>query len=173
MTIDEELFEWIYQFVDGKRHRKLLELLYNNQFISVIDLDDNRILDGVSVRYRFSDEVGIPHSVINKKLDSGVCSVLEMMLGLAIRAEENIVGDDDFGDRTIVWFWMMVKSLGLHGLTDDKFEEDFALHTVSRFLNRDYEASGKGGLFTIKDARKDMRDLEIWYQMNLFFESIL
>lgn len=173
MTIGEEFFEWIYQFVGGKGYRKMLYELYESEFFTIDPLDDNRLVDGCELRYRFGHDANIPHSVIDKKFDRNVCSVLEMMVALSIRMEETIMGDPDYGDRTTMWFWMMIKSLGLYDIKDNKFDYDHVQHTISRFLNRDYEPNGEGGLFTVNNTKKDMRDLEIWYQMSLFADNIL
>ena len=50
--------------------------------------------------------------------------------------------------------------------------EVYAIDVIRRFLNRDYERDGKGGLFTIEHCRYDMRDIEIWYQANWYLDNI-
>lgn len=173
MTIDEEFFEWMYQFVSGKNYRKLLWSLYEEEFFATMPMDDNRMQDGIELRYKFGYEVNIPKSVINRKFDMNNCSVLELMIALAIRMEETILGDPDYGDRTTMWFWMMIKSLGLYDMTDDRIEYEHVKHTIGRFINRDFEPNGEGGLFTVKNTRRDLRDIDIWYQMCLFSDSIM
>ena len=173
MTIDEEFFEWMYQFVGGKRYRKLLWSLYEEEFFTTLQIDENRMYDGIELRYRFGHEASIPRSVIDRKMNNESCSVLELMIALAIRMEDGILGDPDYGDRTSMWFWMMVKSLGLYDMTDDKIDYEYVKHTIARFINRDFEPNGKGSLFTVKNTRRDFRDIEIWYQMCLFSDSIM
>jgi hypothetical protein len=102
----------------------------------------------------------------------GPCSVLEMMIALAIRCEETIMDDPDIGDRTRQWFWGMIINLGLGGMTDANFDPDFVDDSVLRFLNRDYEPDGRGGLFTIRNCHRDLRDVEIWYQLCWYLDSI-
>ena len=41
------------------------------------------------------------------------CSVLEMMIALSMRCEEQIMDDPDIGNRTGQWFWDMIDNLGL------------------------------------------------------------
>lgn len=97
---------------------------------------------------------------------------LEMMTALAIRCEEHIMGDPDIGDRTGQWFWSMLSNLGLGSMSDtnfDKYRVDMALE---RFLERDYQRNGKGGLFTVNNGR-DMRATEIWYQMNYYLSEVI
>ena len=40
-------------------------------------------------------------------------------------------------------------------------------------MNREYDSDGKGGLFTVKQSKYDMRTVEIWWQMNWYLDSIL
>lgn len=173
MDISEEFFEWIYQFVGGKGYRKMLHTLYDVEFFTTDELDENRIYDGCKLRYRFGEEAKIPNSVMNKKLDESTCSVLEVMVALSIRMEDTIMGDPDYGDRTTMWFWTMVKSLGLYDMKDDVFDYDYTMHTISRLLHKDYEPNGEGSLFTVRNSNKDFRDMDIWYQMSEFANHIL
>ncbi len=173
IDIREEYFEWMYQIVNGKKYYRLLNELNNVDFISLVHYDENRIRDGIDLRYRFADEANIPVSIIDRKFNNIECSVLEVMVALSVRIEESIMGDEDYGNRIPIWFSMMIKSLGLYDMTDDKIEYEYVTHTIARFLNRDYDSNGSGGLFTIHDYDRDMRDIEIWYQMCLFFDNLL
>lgn len=173
MKIYKEFFQWIIDKIDGQQYTKLLEIMYNESFYAIIPLDENRIVDGIELRYKFGSELNIPRVVIDKFLDKEECSILEMMVGLAFRVEETIMEDSDFGDRTAMWFWIMVKSLGLYEMNNDYFDPVKVLETLDTFLTRGYSPDGEGGLFVVKDINKDMRDIDIWYQMCLFFDKIL
>ncbi len=81
--------------------------------------------------------------------------------------------DPVLGDRTSQWFWGMITSLGLGGMYDSLFDERLVQDIVTTFLNREYEPNGRGGLFTIRDAHRDMRNIEIWYQMHDYINTIL
>jgi len=173
MKIYEEYFEWMYQKIEGKGYRSLLWELYREDFYALMELDDNRIYDGLELRYKFGDECNIPKVVIDKIFKGDNCSVLEVMIALAIRIEETIMSDSDFGDRTSMWFWIMIKSLGLYDMTNKNFDNRHVMEVVDAFLTRGYEPNGEGGLFTVNDTNKDMRDVEIWYQMCMFFDNLL
>ena len=165
MTRDElnnAYFDWMYQLVcddeysRGLSYRKLLFLLHDTDFTYTIALDGNRYDDGIDLRYRFGNEQGYRDSMIASYLDNRPCSVLEMIIALAIRLEEHI----------------MIVSLGLGSMDDSKFDKAHAIDVIRRFLNRDYGRDGKGGLFTIEHCRYDMRDIEIWYQANWYLDNI-
>lgn len=173
--IRNEYFDWMIDLVNANRgpkeisYIKLLEYLHNTEFTYLILRDRNRAEDGVDLRYRFG--LIRKHPEYPEYL-SGPSSVLEMMIALAIRCEECIMDDPAYGNRTSQWFWGMIVSLGLGGMTDAIFDRDYVEECLTRFLNREYERNGKGGLFTVKGTLRDMRKMEIWYQLNAYLNSI-
>lgn len=173
MRIEEEYFEWMYQIVLGKGYRKLLSYLYDIPFKFILDMDYNRICDGSDLRYKFGHDTHIHSRVIDLKLGNVECSILEVMVALSIRMEESILCDPDYGDRTSIWFWEMIKSLGLYHMDDDNFDERLVCVVIERFMDRDYEPNGRGGLFTVRNACCDMREVDIWYQMCMYVDNIL
>lgn len=174
--IINDYFEWLWNFTKCRGHsqnRKIITLLHNIEFRYSIPMDANREEDGIDLRYRFITEVGIPknYQEVYGYLD-GPCSVLEMMIALAIRCEESIMDDPDIGDRTSEWFWLMMKNLGLDYMSDRKFDRDIAEEKISIFLDRKYKRNGEGGLFVV-DGRRDLRKVEIWYQMCWYLDTIM
>lgn len=170
-------FEWMYKIVSSKTYsrrttyRQLLEKLHNIPFAYKMRMDENRAWDGVDLRYKFGNDADISASAIARCLDTRPCSVLEMMIALAIRCETNIMADPEVGNRTGRWFWDMIDSLGLGGMTDLKYDEAYVEHIVDIFMRRRYEPNGEGGLFTVPNTDKDLRSIEIWYQMHLYLEN--
>lgn len=167
--LKEEYFHWIIQLVgtlDCLAYTKCLRCLHGIEFTYIIDMDGNRATDGVGLRWRFHEQ-GYPY------LDDGPCSVLEMMVALALRCEESIMADRDLGNRTGVWFWGMIINLGLGAMHDRQFDEDYVVDIITRFLNREYNPDGTGGLFTIEGCDHDLRDVEIWYQMCWYLNKFI
>lgn len=175
-SIVNKYFDWLCSLVYDRSksrklaHRKLLMYLHNTEFRYSIPNDGNRAADGIGLRSRFADECEIPEA--ESYLD-GPCSVLEMMIALAVRCEVHIMNDPDIGDRTGQWFWDMVSNLGLGSMTDGRFDKEFVTDKVARFLDREYERNGEGGLFKLEHCQHDLRDVEIWYQMCWYLDSIL
>lgn len=176
--IKNEYFNWLFNLVCGKRYskqlsyKKLLMRLHSIDFRYSIMRDKNRAEDGKSLRYRFAIAKGykdIQDSVISD-LD-GPCSVFEMLVALSNRCEESIMDDPSYGNRTGQWFWGMITNLGLGSMFDSHFDKEYVDAVINRFLDRDYEPTGKGGLFTI-DCGRDLRTVEIWYQLCWYLDSI-
>lgn len=165
--VKNEYFEWLYKYgCKGKVHnnvsyRKLFMLLHDIDFDFYIRSDLHRAMDGVDLRYRFANETGYDIRCI---LDNP-CSVLEMILALAIRCEETIMDDPRYGDRTIQWLWNMLSNLGISYMTDDRFDKNVASIKIYDFLERRYRPDGKGGLFYIPGCKEDLRNEEIWTQL--------
>lgn len=176
--IEQEYFEWMYDLVCKGRYAKensymkLLTYLHDTEFIFSIPKDSNRAEDGEDLRDRFAYEV-YSHDSRYFIVDclSRPCSVLEMMIALAIRCEE-IMDDPSIGDRTGQWFWKMVVNLGLGSMCDRRFDICYVEEAIDRFLVHDYEPDGQGGLFRVKNCEYDMRNEEIWNQMLWFLDSI-
>ena len=173
----DRYFDWMYQLVvddrySNKTYRKLLTRLHNTDFTYTIPMDGNRAEDGIDLRYRFGRECGYEDDIIESYLDDRPCSVLEMMIALSIRCEEHIMDDPDVGDRTGQWFWEMIVSIGLNSMNDSNFNRYFVDRALDRFLERGYERNGSGGLFTVNNGI-NMRNTEIWYQMNYHLAEVI
>lgn len=171
-----QYFEWLYRAVckDGFSrefsYRKLLMHLHNTQFYYSIQKDADRAGAGVDLRWRFICENNYATNVLNEL--EGPCSVLEMMIALAIYCEDHIMDDTGYGDRTGQWFWGMVVNLGLGDMTDDKFDRAHVDDVITRFLDRKYDPDGKGGLFRIRNCTHDLRKVEIFHQLCWYLNSI-
>lgn len=176
MNIRDAYFNWMYgmmchnRFSKSISYKKLFLYLHDTEFRYSMSMDANRAEDGIDLRYRFPYECsGVDD--IGRYL-KGPCSVLEMLIALAIRCEETIMDDPLYGDRTGQWFWGMITNLGLGSMSDERFNLDMVEDIVERFLDRDYKPDGSGGLFTIKNCEYDLRDMEIWYQLCHYLDTI-
>ena len=176
--INEDYFEWLYEGMCGNRYsknisyRKLLEHLHNTNFRYTISNDKNRASDGIDLRYSFALSQGCEDEpeLITDYL-KGPCSVFEMMVALAQRCE-SVMDDPKIGDRTGQWFWGMINNLGLGGMNDNRYDEQYVDDVIDTFLDREYKSNGKGGLFTIRNCEYDLREVEIWYQLCWYLDTI-
>ena len=172
--INSDYFEWMYDLVSGERfakgntYRKLLTFLHDCEFVYIDPNDESRAAWGINLRWRYC------HSHDCEDLEcylTGPCSVLEMMIALATDAE-NIAEDPELGDRTGQWFWAMITNMGLGAMTDTNYNEWLVNDVVTRFLNREYEYDGRGGLFRVRNWHRDMRTAEIWHQLMAYINSM-
>lgn len=175
--IKKNYFEWMFDLVCGNRYsknnsyKKLLSYLHSVEYVCCIKNDADRACDGVNLRHRFallSDD----YEYVRYCLD-GPCSVLEMIVALAIRCEETIMDDPQIGNRTGQWFWKMITNLGLGSMIDRRFDERYAAEIVDIFLNRRYDPDGHGGLFVIRNCHRDLRDVDVWTQMMWYLDTLV
>ncbi len=167
-------FEWMCKLSGvEEQYFNLLNLLHNIEFTYIFGNDGNRAEDGIDLRYRFGYEFDYAQSMISVYLDDKSCSVLEMLIALSMRCEENIMDNPDVGNRTGYWFWIMLDSLGLSTMKNDILDESYVRCIIDSFLNREYGPDGAGGLFTIINCDRDLRGVEIWYQMCWYLDSII
>ena len=160
IDLEADYFGWLCDQVAAKNGPDvdIIDSLYHIQFVWHNQMDMNRYSDGQFLIYRFADENGYSRELISDYFEPKECSVLEMMVALALRCEDTFTYDVTYGDRTNIWFWEMVNSLGL-------FETDSIEKSMERFMDLEYEPNGKGGLFTIPNCVYDLREIDIWTQL--------
>ena len=172
--INVEYIDWLYdkvcrdRFSNNISYWKLFNKLWHTKFRWLIAKDENRAKDGIALRHRF--RLTIEGDDMECYID-GSCTVLEMLIALAIRMEEDIMFDPHIGDRTGQWFWQMINNLGLSAMTDKHFDEREVDVAICGFLNRSYGHDGKGGLFRVRGCKRDMRKVEIWIQMLWYLDT--
>jgi len=176
--LNSAYYSWLCSFVEGTDHyidisyHRLFRKLYDTEFNYILDMDGNRAEDGIDLRYRFGKEYGVADYVIAEGLDIRPCSIFEMMLALAIRCEDDIMLDDEYGDRISQWFWSMIVSLGLGKMSDNGYDEETVNYILDKFLSRRYLPDGRGGLFTLEHPIRDLRGVEIWYQAMWYLNEV-
>ena len=159
-----DYFEWLCDIIivngEDRTYWFLAKTLLETKYEWFVPNDDNRGMDGLKLREEYGEDL---LWAINRP-----CTMLEMMIGLARRMADLTV---ELGepDRTREWFWVLIRNLELEKFTDDDYF-DYGGSPRVRFLleqvlARTYKRSGKGGLFPLRNAKKDQRKVEIWYQM--------
>lgn len=161
-------------YYPNKYYWILLHKLFSMSFYTENALDKNRIYDGEKLRDKWIEvEAELGHEYFPSQLDFP-CSVLEVMIGLSLRIEEDVMQDPDRGDRTRFWFWQMIHNLGFddfddRNITESKLDEIYV--RVHNMLERNYDKFGHGSLWPVEHPREDMREIDIWYQMHEFLRE--
>jgi len=177
-SINNLYFNWMSElaipnFEKRERYRSLLFFLNDTRFYFTIPLDENRQIDGLQLRYRFGQDRGYSNVDVRRMIDTRECSMLEMMIALALRCEENVIYDPDIQGQLSFLFFEMIRSLKLEDMTNNTFDPEWVKYRIDCLLNHEYEPNGSGGLFTIKKPRADLRTVEIWYQMCWYLDAIM
>lgn len=169
--MDDSYFCWLIGLIGDDyvqtNYQRLLWKLYTTDYIWELDYDENRAVDGLYLRREFEQQSGYLATVDRNKQ----CSVLEMLIALARRAEEDIMHDPDYGDRSGTWFWTMLQNLGLDIYDDYHWFEKEVDKILDVFLHRRYEKNGFGGAFPVRKPNRDLRKTDLWWQMNAYLEE--
>lgn len=146
-------------------HTHLIQHLHNRTFHSVIPNDENREADGLLLRESFLDRTGRKGS---SSLPKGQCTVLEMLIALAIRMEFQLSGRSD-AISVSECFWLFLTNLDVNWVDNDAYVEPGAIEDLDSkidvFCYRKCDKRGHGGLFPLKRSKVDQRRVELWYQM--------
>lgn len=172
-----EYFYWLYSQVGSLTDKNpnhtywlLLDRLHDTAFVPFVPNDQNRADDGVYLRGDFERLTGISSESL-----TGPCSMFEMILALAMRISFTLAdGENEEEGYTGKWFWEMLENINLAVYTDEVYSQNIEGNhrRVDRILervnDRAYTRTGKGGLFPLKVADNDQRDIELWYQMSSY-----
>lgn len=157
-------FEWLCDKIElDTKHTEytlLITKLYRTPYsiITGLEADGIRIRKAAELREEYGDGI---HPEIP-------VSCLEIMVSIALDAENMIMKDSKYGDRTAQWFWTMVENLGLLPYTDDNFKTYDVEDILGRFVNRHYRKNGIGSIAFSHKSKKDFRKLDIWQQFNIY-----
>lgn len=176
--LDDQYFEWLYAQVGTiknrnprRSHWQLARVLHQTEFEHFVPNDDNRAVEGKDLRREFMNQ--LVYDVYEPEWEALECSMFEMLLGIARRAE--FLADPGTLDGEVAgWFWKILSNLGLDKYTDYNINRGLvsleeAAYKLERVNRRLYERNGQGGLFPlIKEHREDQRKVELWYQLNLY-----
>lgn len=169
--LELQYFKWLYSNVSDPAERlpslrffNLFNQLHQTEFVFLISGDDNRMQDGRDLRADFFRH----HFVHNDgTIDREGCSVLEMLVAFSRRA--SLTTDEPPRD----WFWEMLNNLGLSSVNDSTpYNEQAVQELVDRFVYRQYDSRGNGGLFPLTHTQKNQRRVEVWYQFNEYLVEI-
>lgn len=163
-----DYFDWLCEIINLRqgKYDGLIHELYVTPFKWVLELDSNRVDDGLVLRGEFP---GVTYE--NEQFgDDQTCSVLEVLIALA-RKFDYILSEDDCGDRTRIWFWEMIGNLTLMYFTDGVLEENFSeLNRVDRILDiwmsRKFDYDGAGSPFALMHPHRDQTKIQLIDQMN-------
>lgn len=154
---------WIGGLQKFRQYGRLFEILHNIQFTYILDRDNNRNEDGNDLR----EDYLIP-DCFDKEADKYFyghwVSVLEMLLALAIRVDDEFIGDPS-EEHPEDFLMEMINNLGLGVYRGEKYRENDVIKIVQKWMNRKFDKGGYGSPFPLKYSCEDQRKIEIWDQM--------
>lgn len=157
----------LYIDIDRIEYTPLMLYLNTLPFEYVIDMDENRAVDGIMIlREPYFDDKGMACPEID-------CTVLEMLAALAIRLDNEYVGEPNNPAPGGI-FWEFLINLGLVGAgkfigpDPDRRKIDDILE---KWMSRNFDYDGNGSIFPVENASRDQRTIEIWDQKNEYMNK--
>lgn len=170
-----EYLSWLIDFVfvgmysSRDVYSYLINYLCNTEYYICLEDDENITAYGDQLRYRFQIEHEIDDESMIKYFSDIPCSVFEVLVGLSIDIENDIMSDSNYGDRTSQWFWTMLDNLGLIKMTNSNFNQQETRERLETFMNRNYSCDGSnGGLFVVKSCPYDLATIGVWQQVSWY-----
>lgn len=147
---------------ERSKYSSLLKTLMDTEFLWILSRDENRAEDGLEMRSLYEEETGEGCQA------DGPCSVLEMLIALSIRCDQELMYDPEDENRADKWFWMILENLGLTEFTDKKYDEEDVLWILSQWMDRNYGHDGRFCPFFIPKTATRFRRTELWNQLNWY-----
>ena len=151
----------------GPSYDILFDIAWATQYVAFVPNDVNRAIDGTDLRRRFECETFL------RLPDFGPCTILEFLIGLAIRLNETVYNNEN-PNQEAYWFWVLIENLQL-----DSYHDLYPFAKIHRNVplifevlnNRLYATNGHGGLFPLKNAEENQQHVEVWYQMQAYLHE--
>lgn len=153
--------DWLMGLVGvGDEYVNLCGQLLRTDYIYTVGNDVNRAIEGIGLRQEYEESYGFV-----KELAGRECSLLEMLVELAIRCD-GVMYDPGLGERPEYWFGIFLGNLKLSNYTNNRYDPGKISDICERFNYRYYNSDGRrGGLFVVTFPKADLRVTELWYQM--------
>lgn len=161
----ENYIRWLCDDVglDYSKYSEVATAMAMFIFDDSVENDVNRTWDAIANREDFERDYDVDVDIH----DDDSAGWLEVMVVLARRAAD-VMYDAYEEDQTEYYFWLMFTNLGLEKYDDEHFNYIKVVQILRKLDERRYDEHGKGGLFHIKHARSNIKEAEIWSQMNWY-----
>jgi hypothetical protein len=178
MSLNDKYFKWLLGILGFKeftscRYISMLSYLYSVDFKltdPIVGHDDNRLNDGFELRADYSNSFTDPDL---PDIFGEPVSVLEVLVAFARRIDDDIMYDGTL--HASKWFFIMIDNLGMTNFTDDRLGIDWTIDDVEQIINiwmsRQFDFDGTGSIFPVKTTTFDQRNVEMWYQMQEWFNE--
>lgn len=165
-------YQWLLDKVGADRephmdYLLLLQTLHRIDYVWRLPMDSNRAQDGLMLRATYMMEQGYIPNIITEDGDVPPASVLEVLIALSYRCENDIIGENH-PDR---WFWIAIQNMDLMKCSDDHFNSDYVRQQIDIWLEGRYRKNGQGGPFPLRWPQGDQRNKELWVQMEAFINE--
>lgn len=168
-----EYFSYLAREVENRTHSfvdysMLLKTMFDIPFEIMLEMDENRVGDVIIMREDFVSEAFGDKLVDTSVIFDHKVSVFEIILAISKRMEHELCDPIDGIDHSSEYFWELLRNLDVEKYSNARYKEANIRDKCEKFSRREYKKDGSGGIFPLKNARKDQRCEEIWSQMQSY-----
>lgn len=160
------------EMTEFTRYNALINTLADIPFTYIHPMDENRYNDAISMRKEFEGVTESDLSTSPGYIDQP--TVFEVIAALANRCERQLMRNVQLGDRTKLWFYEMLTNLDVLKWDFEhlRYEyKDDVYQKVNRWMKREIEKDGTGGLFPLKHPRTNQKNEQLWNQMMAYLQE--
>lgn len=173
---DSGYFQWLIDPIpDSDRYSMLLFTLLSKDYYYSPDIpiDGCRGNDGLDLRRHYIEHTGLS-GVHKLYFYERPCSVLEWLLAMARRCEDQVMFNAYEGDRTMLWFWSMIDNMGLSKYDDSVWTFQIRAMISAKLddiLARRFPEDGAGSPFPLKETNVNIQKCDWWKALNLWLNE--
>ena len=166
----DRYFEFLFSkgFSDDK-YRSLALYLHSIPFEWRIDMDKNRMYDGLAMRREFDDERSDPS--LYSSLEGNECTMLEFFVGFAWRLVRDMFGDEDISVEELVE--VMLTSLDIF-YENDEIDQDTDIiisDALNDWIYGEYDDYGHGNIFSFEEKQDHLNEIHMWMQASWWWNE--
>lgn len=179
--IKDRYFNWLWSYGSGgpiDEYKSVWVFMCMEEFYDLVDMDSNRVTDGLELRFRFIRETSINIRVEDLDMAVGPCRFLEFFVGMCERMDDLLY---DCGSKLNDAFWTLLRNCGLYDCSEtnlsyrggrsSRVQFDRIQSIIRNIVERRFDPDGVGGLFPCRTCPLDLRRLEWFQQMNLYYRE--
>lgn len=142
------------------RYSRLMSDLLTYPFEVIIPEDDSRLKEGAYLRHEFTGE----------DVDLNTVSVIEVLIAFAIRIDREYIGipQEPHPEILLMEFFNNLKLLKYF---NENYNEEEVKNIITKFVTRQYNFNGYGGIFPLKHTNIDQRKIQLWNQMTMYLSE--
>lgn len=161
----DRYFEFLYTkgFSDDK-YRSLARYLHSLPFEWRIDMDKNRMYDGLAMRTEFDDDDSLDS--VYSQLDGNKCTMLEFFVGFAHRLVRDMFGSEDISVQELVEVMLTSLDIFYQDVNEPEIED-----ILNDWIDGEYDDYGRGNIFSFRKKQRGLNKIHMWMQASWWWNE--
>jgi len=160
-------FDWLCRLIRSDTvSRNVQQIIFEIPYQYYIDRDESRVEDALELRRDYLYSKKQIDDVTYNYISNEPINVLEVLIALSKRIDNQILGDVDGGTQI---FDTMISNLEISNSCSD----DYIRYKIDNWMHMNYDEYGHGSIFIVSDPRTPMNKTDMWYQAMYYLSENL